>query len=156
MTKNDLIFLRRYYPVKQELPKLDRNSDKPFIHLCDDELLKKFNSKEFKLHPIYPILTNRNGTEMYDIRDGFKTIIRNHINDKKRKGCKIRGYKGEIPVYHIVAEAWNKRLLLENENIHHIDFNKNNNDYTNLLMIDKIKHRHLHEIKVLSNKKIIK
>lgn len=138
--------LRSKYKIKTCIPKQNfggRNADKPFEFISDKELIKKINSKKYKLHPELPIIVNENGTEFYDIRDNFKCIIR-HATGRQRQQIKVSGYEGKHFVHRIVAETWSKRIVKDNEDVHHIDFNRNNNSYENLIIIEREKHERIH------------
>lgn len=116
MTKDGSVKPRRRYSVKEDLPRISIGNNRPFEFIAECELLAKINSDNYKIHPLFPILVNRNGTEMYDIRDGFKVIIRTDKGRGSRKICRIKSYKGGFSVYHIVVEAWNSRLIAEHVN----------------------------------------
>lgn len=118
------------------------SSHKPFVYICRNEIDKLMNSDNFKLHPTLPILVNEDGTELYDIRDCFKIIVR---NKEKRGFCKLSGYKGKLPIYRLVAEAWEGKVAKDDEDIHHKDFNRYNNHYKNLCIISIKKHRQIHK-----------
>ena len=136
--------LRNKYKGKTCIPRENfsgRNADKPFEFISDKDLVDKINSKEYKLHPKLPIIISFDGKEIYDIRDNFKCIIR-HSTGRQR--IAVSGYKGKHYVHIIVAEAWSKRIIKDNENVHHIDFNRNNNSYENLIIIEREKHDRIH------------
>lgn len=52
---------------------------------------------------------------------------------------------GYVLYHRVVVENSIGRLLTDNEEIHHIDRNKHNNDISNLLLLTKEEHRELHK-----------
>lgn len=52
--------------------------------------------------------------------------------------------KGYIMEHRLVMEQSIGRYLDKNEEVHHIDYNKMNNDISNLLLVTKTEHRRIH------------
>lgn len=126
---------------KENKPKM--NGTVEFVYINDIELLKKLNSDKFRTHPIYPIAISDNGEEAYDLRDGFKLIKLSNRNSHNRPSYKFRGYKKKY-ISVLVAESWYNKLREEDEEIHHIDFNKLNNHYKNLEFLTLLEHLKKH------------
>lgn len=55
--------------------------------------------------------------------------------------------KGLYPLHRILVENSLGRNLEDNEDVHHIDENKNNNDISNLIVLPHGEHQKLHAIK---------
>lgn len=53
---------------------------------------------------------------------------------------------GYYPEHRLVMEKEIGRILTKDEVIHHIDHNKQNNDVTNLMLLNKESHRKLHSL----------
>ena len=53
--------------------------------------------------------------------------------------------KGLYPLHRVIAENKIGRELLPNEDVHHIDENKNNNDPNNLRVLTKSEHSKIHK-----------
>lgn len=150
MKTKDLQLLRLLYTPKDvykpsESFKENNPDSSNMIYITDDELLRKINSKDFSLHPHFPILINENGTEIFDIRDNFKLLIKSNSNPKKRKRCRILNYGTQF-VHKLVVESWTKKIVADDESVHHLDGNKNNNHYTNLKILGKEAHKKIHGI----------
>ena len=148
MNKSDLGKIRQLYPIDKTLKKynttylnLGLNNQKSFSYITDDEVLAKVNSGAFKKHPIYPIIVKYNGKEIYDLRDNLKLYIRR--NKQGSKTCRILGI-GRIMVSRITAESWYNKIIAKYENVHHVDGNKDNNYFKNLMILNKEEHVELH------------
>lgn len=151
---NKLQNLRKQYLPTRELTKnfldISKNNDAVnCVRLSDSELLKKLNSDKFKLHPVYPIIINHNGEDIYDIRDNFKIIVKKgnvqHSATRKRKACMVSGYGSRI-LSKLVAEAWYGKVVKDDESVHHKDHDRDNDDYRNLEILNKDEHKRLHGV----------
>lgn len=52
-----------------------------------------------------------------------------------------------VPIHRLVAEKSLGRKIAENEEVHHLDFNHENNDPNNLIVITKSEHSKIHAAK---------
>jgi len=79
---------------------------------------------------------------MYEpkILNGYRLI---YMPDH-HKALKNSGYKGYVYEHIAVAEEMLGRELKEGEEIHHLDFNRSNNRYENLLILSEQMHARLH------------
>jgi len=69
------------------------------------------------------------------IRDGYVYVyFPTHPN----------AYRNFIPEHHLIIEKHIGRILKKGEIVHHIDFNKSNNNPNNLFITTKSKHMQLH------------
>lgn len=144
ITLESLQELRKNFIQSQNPVNDFKDENVQISHISDIEMIDRINSGELKLHPIYPIIVNYNGTELYDIRDNFRIIVSNaNKRSRKRKTCCVLGYGRKI-LARIVAESWYNRILNDDESVHHIDNNRDNDDYRNLQILDNIKHLELH------------
>lgn len=150
MNINELRNIKRFYPLKKSLKKFNKpqglmkDKKNTYVYISDKEILEKINSGSFKKHPIYPIIVKYNGKEVYDLRDNLKLEIKK--NKQGSKICNILGI-GKMMVSRITAESWYSQLIKNDENVHHIDENKNNNHIRNLAILNKEKHVELHKKK---------
>lgn len=108
--------------------------------MAEKEITEKIKNKIFRKHPIYPIIVNEDGTEIYDIAHNAKLYV---VNGRGRLKCRIP-YIGKRFVHVIVYEAWNNKEIFEGNDIHHKNFNRNDNNYRNLEELSKEKHREIH------------
>lgn len=145
-------YIKKIVQPKDDFEENVRSGNIEVVYLSDSELVSKINSKDFRIHPKYPIIVNFNGTEIYDIRDNYRVLVNNRATAKKRRGCCIPGY-GKKLLSRLVAESWYGRLLKENESTHHIDNNRVNDDYRNLQILTVKEHMELHKINDEKNKR---
>lgn len=50
-----------------------------------------------------------------------------------------------MKIHNIIAEAVAGRVKLKSESVHHIDFNRKNNQRDNLVILDNTEHRNIHQ-----------
>lgn len=143
MNINELNNIKRFYPIDKSLKKFNANNNcnKKLIYISNEEILNKINSDDFKKHPVYPIIINNNGEEIYDLRDNLK--IQPRKNKRGALLCNILG-TGKKMICRLTAESWHNHIISPNENVHHIDGDKNNNYFKNLVIIDAKEHVELH------------
>lgn len=101
------------------------------------------NQNEVYHHPTLPIVV---------VRTNHNRTIK--IIDKVRM-VELRVFHGEylyvvcegkaITVHKIVAESYNNQLVGDNEDIHHCNCNKMDNNFENLIIINRKLHREFHK-----------
>ena len=125
--------------ISQKFAKKDN-----FEYIDKEKINKFIESNEYRLHPLLPIIVRFDGREIYDIRDGFKIILK-YINGNKkdRPLCRVSGFVRYF-IHRLTAESWMGRLVCENEDVHHKDLDRYNNHYSNLIILDKNYHIMLH------------
>ena len=139
MNLGELNKLRTRYVKTEDKPNQNFMEDvkkgiEKITYISDSELLDKINSDKYKLHPVYPIIINCDGTDIYDIRDNFNILIANkNKTHKKRKACCVLGYGKKI-LSRLIAESWYNRVL--------------NDHYLNLKIMNKYEHCKLHGINI--------
>lgn len=154
MNLNELLNLKSFFKMNNSLKKFNScvsTKDKEYVYLSNAEILEKINSGDFKKHPIYPVIVKYNGKEIYDLRDNFKVEIKK--NKQGSKICRVLGYN-RLMVSRLTAESWYNKIIKDDEDVHHIDFNEHNNFFKNLSIIKKKEHIEIHrEIHKSKNKR---
>lgn len=110
-------------------------------YISDEEIQIRINSGNYVVHELLNIVTNKDGTVLISLYDNFTLTI--HIRKDKR--LKIRYLNSNIYVHHVVYEAWYKDFIEKEFTIHHIDFNRENNHYSNLQKLSISEHSKLHQ-----------
>lgn len=60
------------------------------------------------------------------------------------KAMFTKGYYGYVYEHILVAEKYLRRRLRDNEIVHHLDMNRSNNRFSNLLIVEDSEHNKLH------------
>lgn len=148
MNKEELYKLRTIYesnPIMDIKGFEDKEkSEIQMEEVTDKELLEMINSPLYKQHPVFPVIVDRAGKKVYDIRSNLSLVIKNNNPiSTKRRSCYVAGY-GRIAMCKMIAEAWHNVILNDDINVHHIDGNKRNDDIDNLKIMNYIEHDKLH------------
>lgn len=93
---------------------------------------------EYKVSNTGKVYSLKSKKELYFSRSGYGGYYTVQLSSKK-KGIKNKHYM----VHRLVYEAF-VRPLLPNEEINHVDRDRNNNNLSNLVAMDKTEHRRLH------------
>jgi len=97
-------------------------------------------------HTVYNIL-KRNDITMRNISQGVSLFKNRNL---KKNRIDVNGYpittvnRKTVKKHKIVMEKKLNRKIGKEESIHHIDFNKNNNNIKNLILMTNSEHRKLH------------
>ena len=111
------------------------------VHFDDDTFIDCTPDHRFMgfKHGNQHIKTEEKEIEAQDLKSGQSVRA---IKYKKLKGYDIIrfGRQQEIKKHRLVMESFLKRKLNEDEHVHHIDYNKENNRIDNLLLTNKKNH----------------
>lgn len=138
------------YMNKFDLPIKDHS-----LKLDEENIVKEFNEGA----NIKDIAKN-NGVSIPTIRKIFTKLGINTDRFHKGYSKKANGYilirkpdhpncdsKGYVLLHRLIVEEHIKRYLTKGEVIHHIDFNKDNNDISNLQILNASEHAYIHSRK---------
>ena len=146
MRKNNLNFkkMERMMGIKNNTNKERITYQAKGTELSTDHYRRLMNQREVYRHPSLPIVvvrTNYNRTikfidairmvELRIFRGSYMYII----------------FEGKaIACHKIVAESFSGVTINNNENIHHIDGDKHNNNFENLLILPVSLHKEIHRV----------
>ena len=131
---------------KQREKKINDAGGKTFCRSCNNRIegKKKRGKPSPKLGKSYEHLRGVNSSQWkggkYIDSGGYVLIL---VDNRHHKVTGWRRYKKE---HTLVMEKYLSRKLKKNENIHHIDVNKQNNDINNLIIYtDEQDHKNMHK-----------
>lgn len=84
-----------------------------------------------------------NKNKSYYTKEGYKQIYKPNSPEARKNGY--------APEHRVIASKKIGRQLYENEVVHHIDGNKNNNRPKNLWVMTRAEHNKLHNLKFRRN-----
>ena len=145
MRRNNLNFkkMERMMGIKNKTNTDRINYQAKGKELSSDHYRRLMNQNEVYHHPKLPIVVVRT--------DHNRTL---KIIDKVRM-VELRVFQGEylyvvcegkaVTVHKLVAESYNNKLVGDNEDIHHCNCNKMDNNFENLIIINRKLHKELHK-----------
>ena len=145
MRRNNLNFkkMERMMGIKNKTNTDRINYQAKGKELSFDHYRRLMNQNEVYHHPKLPIVVVRT--------DHNRTL---KIIDKVRM-VELRVFQGEylyvvcegkaVTVHKLVAESYNNKLVGDNEDIHHCNCNKMDNNFENLIIINRKLHKELHK-----------
>ena len=115
-------------------------------YLSMNEIHSRINSGNYAIHKKYSLLINFDGTEIISLNDFVVLPVSGLRANKtgRRPFVRIRGVKGKKSIHILTYEAWYDDELTEGFSVHHQDFNRTNNRYTNLEKLDADTHKLIH------------
>lgn len=90
---------------------------------------------------------SKNNSDPAAIEKRRQGLLRRKADDPNRYKNRYIRARGGKPLHRVLMEEKLGRKLTANEVVHHIDGNKHNNDINNLMVMDRIEHNKLHNVR---------